>query len=196
MQYALLGDIHSSKKDLEKVLEDISVKAPNAKYVGTGDLYECTISKKDITEHTFNSLEEIMLIPNGLNELLTFSSVRGNQEERILLISETDDPLREKIAVMPEIIDIGDARIIHGHQWEWGGNPWSLIHAEVNKSPVFYGHSHYSALAINGVKLKVELNKSYLLLGDDILINVGAVVEDKEWVLYDTIENTVTFMKA
>ena len=30
MHYALLGDIHSSKEDLEKVLADISEKAPEA----------------------------------------------------------------------------------------------------------------------------------------------------------------------
>ena len=196
MQYAILGDIHSSKKDLEKVLADVSVKAPNAICVGTGDLYECIISKKDITAQKYNGLEEIMLIPKGFNELLTFPSVHGNQEERILLISETDDSLREKIVGMPEIIDIGDARIIHGHQWNWGGTPWSLIHADVNYSPVFYGHSHHSALSINGVELKVELNKPYLLVGDDILVNVGAVVGDKEWVHYDAVENTVIFMKA
>lgn len=196
MQYAILGDIHSSKKDLEKVLADISVKAPNAVYIGTGDLYECTISKKDITALKYNELDEIMLLPFGYNELLTFQSVRGNQEERILLISDTEDPIREKIAEMPETIYIGDAQIIHGHQWKWGGTPWSLIHADINYSPVFYGHSHHSSLSINGVGIKVELNEPYLLSGDNILINVGAVVGDKEWVLYDAIENTVTFMKA
>lgn len=196
MQYAILGDIHSSKQDLENVLADILVKAPNAICVGTGDLYECIISKKDITERKYNRLKEIMLIPKGFNELLTFPSVQGNQEERILLISETDDKLRKKIAVMPEVIDIGEAQIIHGHQWQWGGTPWSLVHADVNYSPVFYGHSHHSALSINGIELKVELNKPYLLSGGDILINVGAVVGDKEWALYDTIENTVIFMKA
>jgi len=196
MQYAILGDIHSSIKDLEKVLADISVKAPNAVTIGTGDLYECTISKKDITARKYNRLEEIMLLPKGFDELLTFPSVQGNQEERILLISETDDPIRERIAEMPETIDLGGAQIIHGHQWKWGGNPWALIHADVDYSPVFYGHSHHSTLFINGVEINIELNKPYLLSGDNILINVGAVVEDKEWVLYDTVENTVTFNKA
>ena len=33
MHYALLGDIHSSKEDLEKVLADISEKAPEADLV-------------------------------------------------------------------------------------------------------------------------------------------------------------------
>ena len=40
-----------------------------------------------------------MIIPEGFPELLTFPSVRGNQEERILLITETDDPLREKLGL-------------------------------------------------------------------------------------------------
>lgn len=196
MQYAILGDIHSSKQDLESVLADISVKAPNAIHVGTGDLYECTISKKDISERKYKNLDDIMLIPKGFTELLTFPSVQGNQEERILLISETDDALREKIAVMRQEIDIGEAKIIHGHQWKWGGDPWSLVHADINHSPVFYGHSHHSALFINGVEIKVELNKLYILSGENILVNVGAVVGDKEWVLYDTLKNTIMFMKA
>ena len=50
MQYALLGDIHSSKVDLEHVLADIMEKAPVAIKKGTGDLFECTISKKNSTE--------------------------------------------------------------------------------------------------------------------------------------------------
>ena len=74
MQYAILGDIHSSKEDLEAVLNDISVKAPTATCVGTGDLYECIISKKDISDKKFNFLEEVMLIPEGFTELLTFPS--------------------------------------------------------------------------------------------------------------------------
>ena len=196
MQYALLGDIHSSKDDLIKVLAHIKVIAPNAVLVGTGDLYECTISKKDITEHKFINLEEIMLMPDGFNELLTFSSVQGNQEERILLVSETADPLRERLAAMPEIIDIGDAQIIHGHQWKWGGDPWALIDAEVNRSPVFYGHSHQPGLSINGVRVKIEFDTPYLLEGHEVLVNVGAVVGNKEWALYDEEKNTVAFMRV
>ena len=61
MQYALLGDIHSSKEDLEKVLAHISDKAPKAILLGTGDLFECTISKKDITDQKFSRLEDVMI---------------------------------------------------------------------------------------------------------------------------------------
>ena len=196
MKYAILGDIHSAKEDLEKVLADIVVKSPEAIRIGTGDLFECTISKRDITDKKFGSLEEVMLIPEGFPALLTFPSVRGNQEERILLITETKDPLREKIANLPETLEVGNAEIIHGHQWKWGGEPWALIHAEVNWSLVFYGHSHTSAMSRNGVHEAIEFGVPYSVAKGDALVNVGAVVVDCEWVLYDSAANTVTFMKA
>ena len=196
MHYALLGDIHSSKEDLEKVLADISEKCPAAVHVGTGDLFECIISKKDITNQKFTKLKDVMIIPEGFTELLTFLSVSGNQEDRILMITETDDPLREKLGTMPETLDIATAKIIHGHQWKWGGEPWALIHAEVNESPVFYGHSHTSKLSRNDVNETIEIGIPYDISGDKVLVNVGAVVIDREWVLYDPSENTVTFMKA
>ncbi|CAM3053308.1 metallophosphoesterase family protein [Filibacter tadaridae] len=196
MHYALLGDIHSSKTDLERVLADITDKAPNAVKVGTGDLFECTISKKNIAEAKFTRLEDVMLIPEGFQELLTFLSVKGNQEERILLITETADPLREKLSAMPTTFEIGNAEIIHGHQWEWGGEPWSPVHLEVEVSTVFYGHSHRSALSKNGKNQIVEFGIPYEIGGEHVLVNVGAVVGDREWVLYDQSANTVTFMKA
>jgi predicted phosphodiesterase len=196
MHYALLGDIHSSKEDLEKVLADILEKSPEAIRVGTGDLFECTISKKNITDKKFVNLEDVMIIPEGFTELLTFLSVSGNQEDRILMITETEDPLREKLATMPETFEIAQAKIIHGHQWEWGGKPWSLIHAEVSETPVFYGHSHTSAWSINGVNQQLEFGIPYDVNGENVLVNVGAVIDDREWVLYDQANNTVTFMKA
>ncbi len=196
MNYALLGDIHSSKEDLEKVLAHITEKAPEAIRVGTGDLFECTISKKDITDEKFPTLEEVMIIPEGFPELLTFFSVRGNQEERIVQITEMEDPLREKLTTLPETLEIGQAEVIHGHQWQWGGAPWALIHAEVATSPVFYGHSHRSALSKNGVDQAIEFGVPYDVTGEQVLVNVGAVIGDREWVLYDLNEHTVTFMKV
>lgn len=196
MKYAILGDIHSSKEDLEKVLAHIAEQSPKAIRVGTGDLFECTISKKDITDQKFTSLEDVMLIPEGFPALLTFLSVRGNQEERILMITETEDPLREKLNTLPETFEIGNAQIIHGHQWQWGGEPWALIHAEVSHSLVFYGHSHLSEMSFDGVKQPIEFGVPYTVEGKKVLVNVGAVVEGREWVLYDAEEKTVTFMKA
>ncbi|MCM3709734.1 metallophosphoesterase family protein [Sporosarcina luteola] len=197
MQYAIIGDVHSSKEDLSDVLSHIKERAPGAVLIGTGDLFECTISKRFVNERTFASLEEVMLIPKGFVELLTFPSVKGNQEERILFITETDDPLLGLLSAMPERIELGEAEVIHGHQWKWGGEPWSLLEAEVSKNLTFYGHSHRSRLLRNGTEEEVILfDHPYEVKDGQTLVNVGAVVSDKEWVLYDNMQDTVTFMKA
>lgn len=197
MQYAIIGDVHSSKGDLEDVLSDINEQAPDAVLIGTGDLFECTISKRYVNERKYSHLEEVMLLPEGFVELLTFPSVKGNQEERILLITETANPIYERIGTMPETIELGDAEVIHGHQWKWGGEPWSLLAAEVSKSLTFYGHSHSSRLLRNGIEEEdILFNHPYDVKDSQTLVNVGAVVSDKEWVLYDNLQATVTFMKA
>ena len=195
MRYALLGDIHSSKEDLEKVLNHIGDAAIEATLIGTGDLYECTISKKNITDFKFTNLDQVMLIPKGFTELLNFSSVRGNQEERIIYITETKEPLRDSIDAMPEVIELEKGQVIHGHQWEWGGEPWSLLQANVESSLVFYGHSHRSSLTFDGVTQKITFGIPYALTGENVLVNVGSVVDNREWVSYDSVENTVIFMK-
>lgn len=46
MLYALLGDLHSNIEDTKAVLTHIQQTAKEAKIIGLGDLYECTISKK------------------------------------------------------------------------------------------------------------------------------------------------------
>ncbi|QUW22152.1 metallophosphoesterase family protein [Sporosarcina sp. Marseille-Q4063] len=196
MRYALLGDIHSSKEDLEIVLDHIEEMVPEATVFGTGDLYECTISKKDITDDKFTKLEQVMLNPKGFTELLDFPSVRGNQEERITYLTETEESLRKLLDSMPEVIELESGQIIHGHQWKWGGKPWSLLQANVENSLVFYGHSHRSALTLDGVNQKMNFGIPFELTGQNVLVNVGSVVDNREWVIYDSVKNTVTFMKA
>jgi len=97
---------------------------------------------------------------------------------------------------MPETIAIDDAQIIHGHQWKWGGDPWALIYAGITSPLTFFGHSHQSGLTINGEQQIIDLGVSYRVDAKNVLVNVGAVIFDKEWVLYDSVKNTVTFMKA
>lgn len=46
MLYALLGDLHSNIEDTKAVLAHIQQTAEEAKIIGLGDLYECTVSKK------------------------------------------------------------------------------------------------------------------------------------------------------
>lgn len=196
MRYALLGDIHSSIEDLEKVCLHITQMAPDAKLIGTGDLYECTVSKKDITDKKFNCLEDVMLKPEGFTELLTFPSVFGNQEERILYITSDDDPIRQSLADLPERMKIDYAEVIHGHQWKWGGNPFALIEEDVHSDLTFYGHSHHSALKVDEEKVDINFGFPYDVKNKQVIVNVGSVVFHKEWVLYDSAERTVTFMKV
>lgn len=196
MKYAFIGDIHSSKEDLEKVFGQIKEKAPEAKMIGTGDLFECTVSKKDITDQKFESLSEVMLNPEGFVELLTFPTVFGNQEERILLITESEDPIRAWIENLPETILVEGAEVIHGHQWKWGGEPWSLLEVNPNERVTFFGHSHTSALSIDGKWQEIDFNTPYDISDKEVLVNVGAVVGACEWVLYDAAEQVIHFMKA
>jgi len=100
------------------------------------------------------------------------------------------------LAALPETMAIGDAQIIHGHQWEWGGDPWALSYADVTSPLTFFGHSHQSALTIDGKRQTVNFGVPYHVDAKNVLVNVGAVIDDKEWVLYDSVKNTVTFMKA
>lgn len=196
MKYALLGDIHSSIDNLKNVLGHIQQEAPEATLIGTGDVYECTISKKDITDKKFTELSKVMLNPEGFTRLLTFPSIRGNQEERILQITETDEDLRKDIQMMPEKIELVNAEVIHGHQWVWGGSPWSLMKAQTHQPITFYGHSHTSALMIDDEKKAIEFDKVYELKDQHILVNVGSVTENEEWVLYDAKKSMITFKRT
>lgn len=199
VKYALIGDIHSSKEDLEKVLKQIKEIAPEAKVIGTGDLFECTVSKKDITDEKFTSVNEVMLYPEGFVELLTFPTVFGNQEERILRITESREKVRTWLKSLPEVIAIDGAEVIHGHQWQWGGDPWHLQKANQNKRITFFGHSHTSALCIDGKVQRIDFDARYDVSSGDVLVNVGAVVGDCEWVLYEDCEEDsayVTFLRA
>lgn len=194
--YAIVGDIHSSICDFENVLVHIKKVAPTAQLIGTGDLFECTISKKRLPLPAPLPLEEVMLNPPGFEKLLQFPSVRGNQEERILEVTTAQDFLRNQLQQFPETITIGDAIVIHGHQWEWGGHPWALVRPDVQAVVTFYGHSHKSGLIRNGRIEQFDWHTPISITDGTILVNVGAVIQQQEWVLYDAANKTVTFMST
>lgn len=196
MKYALIGDIHSSNEDLKKVLTQVQQESSEAKIIGTGDLFECTISKKDITDQKFSNLSDVLINEGNFSELLSFPSVAGNQEERILLITETDDLLRQWIEEIPETIVIEGATVIHGHQWTWGGNPWSLQEAPIEERLVFYGHSHTSGMFRNGEAEAIVFDEWIDVKSGHILVNVGSVIDHREWVLYDASLQKIMFKSA
>lgn len=195
MRYALLGDLHSSIEDLEKVLEHIRLVASDAEVVGLGDLFECTIGKKRAVSERFTKIDDVILHPEGFEELLTFPSVKGNQEERILMITTDDDPLLRKLEALPETIQLEGGVVIHGHQWHWSGDPWRPEVPPIEDRIVFFGHSHQSAYYINQWVLP-EFGTAYPVPDGKMAVNVGSVIENREWVLYDSEQQLIVFHRA
>lgn len=192
MKYALIGDIHSSIDDLKAVLAQIETFQPPLKIIGMGDLYECLIGKKKV--HTLTaplSLTEAQLNPAGFEDWLTFPSIRGNQEERIM--RATDQSLFNNL---PERVDIEGATLIHGHQFQWDRDWIPQLDFEATEPLIFFGHTHYSFLYRKGKRKPITFGEPIALKKKHYGINVGSVVDHREWVLYDAAARTVTFMKA
>ncbi|WP_303969847.1 metallophosphoesterase [Sporosarcina ureae] len=196
MQFALLGDIHSSKEDLQAVLAQIAKEAPEATLIGIGDLYECTVSKKDLHGQTYPTVEEVIKHPDGIDELFTFPSIYGNQEQRVLLLTKQTEPIRDFLNDLPETLKIDEAIIIHGHQWPHNEAAEWLAEHLLESRVVFHGHTHRSGFTSDGKHVAINWNEEMSLRGSRTVVNVGAVVGSREWVLYDSEEQTVRFMKV
>lgn len=194
MRYALIGDIHSSIDELKKVLQDIEALSSDATVIGLGDLFECTISKKKLDGTTYLKLSDVLFNPDGFVQLLEFPSIRGNQEERIKIVSRSDESLLQKITDLPERMYIGDALLIHGHQWSYNELPPKEISA--GQRLVFHGHTHRSSWSIDKIEQPFQFGQPIALTGKQLTVNVGSVVDHKEWLLFNSDKNTITFMKV
>ena len=142
MLYALLGDFHSHYKNTKKVLEHIEKTAPNATIIGLGDLYECRIGKKKAQTARNVSLEDAAIISDKFENLLTFPSIIGNQEERIALVTGI-----QRFLDYAEKIVIEQATLMHGHQFEWN-EQFEPTFPEIETPLLFFGHSHRAAIYI------------------------------------------------
>lgn len=190
MQYAILGDLHSSVSDTKAVLADINENAENAKIVGLGDLFECKIGKKKAMNIVGITLDEAAELSDEFLQLLNFPSVRGNQEERIMMVTGL-----EMFSDLPESIEIEGAEIIHGHQFKWTSD-WKPYLDQIEASIVFFGHSHDAAIYRKGNKKEFHYGQPIYLKNKKYGINVGSVIENREWCLYDSNARSVTFMKV
>ncbi|PID25782.1 metallophosphoesterase [Sporosarcina sp. P7] len=196
MQFALLGDIHSSREDLQAVLAHIADEAPEATIIGTGDLYECTVSKKDLHGQMYPTVEEVIKHPDGIDGLFNFPSIYGNQEERILLLTKQSEPIRDFLNDLPEALKIDTAVVIHGHQWPHNEAEAWLAEYLPEVHLVFHGHTHRSSFTSDGQSVPISWNDELPVVGSRNIVNVGAVVGFREWVLYDSEKQNVRFMKA
>ena len=190
MQYAILGDLHSSVDDTKAVLRNIHENAENATILGLGDLYECKIGKKKAKDVSGIPLDEAAVYSNEFKQLLQFPSVRGNQEERIMKVTGLD-----MFLTLPEFIEIEVAELIHGHQIKWSSD-WKPFLEQIETPIVFFGHSHSAAFYRKGNKKDFQYGQPIQLKKKKYGVNVGSVIENREWCLYDSNEQTITFMKA
>ncbi|WP_042478846.1 metallophosphoesterase family protein [Bacillus ndiopicus] len=190
MKYAIFGDLHSHKKHTKRVLAHIQVVAPDAALFALGDLYECTIGKRRAVTARNIPLKEAAIMKKKFEELLTFPSVIGNQEERIALVTGS-----QRFLQYEEKLYIENAMLIHGHQFEWN-EQFEPTFPEFHTPLVFFGHSHRAAIYIDGIRTAICYNSPIYVGDKPYIINVGAVVETLDWCLYDSEEMTVTFMQA
>ena len=194
MKYALLGDLHSSIEDTKAVLQHIQEVAPDSILIGLGDLFECTIGKKKALTTSNAPLKAAAIIETDFEALLTFPSIRGNQEERITSVTGI-----EHFAALPEKIVIDGATLIHGHQIEWDKywEPVNTTFLDINTSLVFFGHSHRSGIYQDSKKIEepIHFGKEIQLHRKNYWINVGSVVDNREWCLYDSENRSISFMK-
>ena len=192
MIYALLGDLHSSIDDTKAVLAQIQQTASDAALIGLGDLYECTVSKKKAKNISDLKFQEAAIVEEDFEKLLTFPSIRGNQEERITSVTGID-----RFTALPETIEIDGAILMHGHQFQWNTH-WQPSFPTFKKPLLFFGHSHESGLYHNHKKMPthIQFGKPIALSQKQYGVNVGSVVDHREWCLYDSNNQTVTFMCA
>lgn len=190
MQYAIFGDLHSHKKHTKRVLSHIQVVAPNALLFALGDLYECKIGKRKAAAVRNIPLEQAVSAKKKFEELLTFPSVIGNQEERIALVTGT-----ERFLQYEEKLYIDNAMLIHGHQFEWDER-FEPTFPEFHTPLVFFGHSHRAAIYVDGVRTAVVYNMPMFVGNKQYIVNVGSVVDTMDWCLYDSEAMTVMFMRA
>ena len=190
LQYAILSDLHSDYKNTKKVLRHIQTVAPHAEIIGLGDLFECTISKKKAKNIRNAKLKDAAIIDEKFLNLLTFPSIIGNQEERIALVTGDQRFLQYEAQKKIE-----HATLIHGHQLEWDDS-YNPTFPMIQTPLLFFGHSHDAAIYTDGVRQKVPYNIPLAVGQKKYQINVGAVVDKKEWCLYDSNAMTVTFMQA
>ncbi|WP_214700967.1 MULTISPECIES: metallophosphoesterase family protein [unclassified Exiguobacterium] len=192
MKLAIISDPHGSFDDLKAVLDDVHRETEHI--LCLGDLYECHIGKKRRHER-FHHVEDVVTYDPNYEALLTFPSLGGNQEERIDEVLEIDHPIKTRISSLPEQMTFGEACFLHGHQIKWREN-WEPLVEKGEYPLVFIGHSHISGIYRKGKSLPWDIETPFSLKKKRYVINVGAVIFDREWCLYDTEARTVTRMKV
>jgi len=187
MRYALFADLHSSVAD---------TAAPDAHLFCLGDVHECHVGKKRAKRYSFESLSLVVTLDDDFLNLIDFKTLLGNQEERILsLVPPQLSPVIDALRDCPRKQHIEGALLIHGDQLNWSRD--FLPDLSQQREPVlFFGHSHIRGLFRNGIALSSPLYQSLSINGGRYAINLGPVVFEREWCLYDSVQQSIVFYQA
>lgn len=196
MQYALIADLHSSFSDARAVLQDIRKRAPQAMIFSLGDVHECHIGKKRARRYTFESVADVVTLDPDYVRLLAFETLLGNQEERIFsLVPNGVSGLLDRLRSAPRTKQVGDVLFLHGDQFEW---TYELVPniSRFKQRVLFFGHSHQRGLFRDGRRLSTQLDVPISIKKGRYAVNVGPVLVEREWLLYDTQEESIIYRQA
>ncbi|WP_214861171.1 MULTISPECIES: metallophosphoesterase [Exiguobacterium] len=196
MRYALFADLHSSLADTAAVLADIRRLAPDAHLFCLGDVHECHVGKKRAKRYSFESLSLVVTLDDDFLELIDFKTLLGNQEERILsLVPPHLSPVIDALRDCPRKQRIEGALLIHGDQLSWSRD--FLPNLSQQREPLlFFGHSHIRGLFQNGIAKPSPLGQTLSIKGERHAVNLGPVVFEREWCLYDSEQQSIVFHQA
>ncbi len=216
MKYLILSDIHSNKQALKKVINE--EKYDEVLFLGDiigygGDPYYCYKTFLDLGgKGVMGNHEYGIVYPPSL---LNFS-----ENARLGVIyssSHLSDEFKEHMSNLPGFLKVGDAVLCHSML----ENPFSFQYVfpedkdslflresfkklrELKATVMFTGHTHKPCIfkeKSNGIIERYQSMGGDLYLDDHLyVINVGSVGQPRnknskaQYVLYDTIQNKVTF---
>lgn len=211
MKYALISDIHSKYRNIEDVLNHISMHNGIDAIINLGDSLEVKISKTQMETFNYQNLSQIIDYNDIILEVMRPGCfLIGNQEERIRkIVPEVDETGLGKVLLSgQEKIELKSAILTHGHFFDWINPYESVWYPQVDEIPkknLIYGHNHQNALfelmEIKGGILYRPISIKYgatIQLQEDkrYLINVGDIKNSyPNWVLYDENEKFLIYNK-
>lgn len=207
---ALLADLHGARAVLVAVLAEADELGIDHVVVA-GDYLDCRIGKRRAPGYTAAAMADVVELDPPLWQLLgRCLLVRGNQEERIDLLTATlpRPGVLAELLRAPATRRVAGLTIVHGHRFDWSrcADLWvPTLDADLPDARLLvFGHSHQALVTTlvldadgaprhrpqpvtSGAVARLDPEHRHL-------VNLGpAFGADPQWALYDDTEASVTF---
>jgi hypothetical protein len=212
---ALVADLHGRADHLDAVRAHASRRGLGPPLV-CGDYLECLVPKRAVASARPTRLDEVVVVDRPLwLELARCRLIRGNQEERIALLTRhlpADPELSPLLGAEERLPVAGDVVAVHGHGLDWtrvdtvDGPRWAptLDDALPGERVVVFGHSHRPLLTTVDDDTSAYLEHRDLV--EDVpfsvappgrkLVNLPPANRRPRWVDYDEQAQTMTLRVA